>query len=64
MNDEEKNLIILFLSRQVKVGDPNNPDNMLGALVSKEHLAKVWLLTHRFAGTVLNFSGHRFCGIS
>ena len=64
MNDEEKNLIILFLSRQVKVGDPNNPDNMLGALVSKEHLAKVRLLTRRFAGDVLNFSGHRFCGIS
>ena len=25
----------------MKVGDPNDPSNMMGALVSKEHLAKV-----------------------
>ena len=31
----------LSLVREVKVGDPNNPNNMLGALVSKEHMAKV-----------------------
>jgi acyl-CoA reductase-like NAD-dependent aldehyde dehydrogenase len=28
-------------TKEVKVGDPNNPNNMLGALVSKEHMAKV-----------------------
>ena len=27
--------------REVKVGDPTDPDNMLGALVSKEHMEKV-----------------------
>lgn len=27
--------------RQIKVGDPSDPSNMMGALVSKEHLAKV-----------------------
>ena len=27
--------------RDIKVGDPNDPNNMLGALVSKEHMAKV-----------------------
>ena len=36
---------ILYLSptlfREVKVGDPKDPNNMLGALVSKEHMAKV-----------------------
>ena len=31
----------LLLLREIKVGDPNDPDNMLGALVSKEHMAKV-----------------------
>ena len=29
------------LLREIKVGDPKDPDNMLGALVSKEHMAKV-----------------------
>ena len=33
--------IPLSLVREVKVGDPNDPNNMLGALVSKEHMAKV-----------------------
>ena len=27
--------------REIKVGDPNDPNNMLGALISKEHMAKV-----------------------
>ena len=34
------NWLPLF-SREIKVGGPNDPDNMLGALVSKEHMAKV-----------------------
>jgi acyl-CoA reductase-like NAD-dependent aldehyde dehydrogenase len=29
------------MTKEIKVGDPNDPDNMLGALVSKEHMAKV-----------------------
>lgn len=31
----------LWLLRQVKVGDPKDSSNMMGALISKEHLAKV-----------------------
>ena len=27
--------------REIKVGDPNYSNNMLGALISKEHMAKV-----------------------
>jgi acyl-CoA reductase-like NAD-dependent aldehyde dehydrogenase len=36
-------LIFVFVShvRVVKVGDPSDASNMMGALVSKEHLAKV-----------------------
>ncbi len=34
-------LSIFANSRKIKVGDPNDPANMMGALVSKEHLAKV-----------------------
>ena len=30
-----------FPPRQVTVGDPNDPANKMGALVSKEHMAKV-----------------------
>lgn len=30
-----------FFSRNIKVGDPTDSNNMLGALISKEHLAKV-----------------------
>lgn len=32
---------IYLLSRQIKVGDPSDSSNMMGALVSREHLAKV-----------------------
>ena len=31
----------MYIYRQIKVGDPNDPSNMMGPLVSKEHLAKV-----------------------
>lgn len=34
--------VLHFISfRQIKVGDPTDPDNMMGALVSKEHWEKV-----------------------
>ena len=32
---------ILFSYRAIKVGDPEDPDNMLGAINTKEHYAKV-----------------------
>lgn len=31
----------LYAFRQIKVGDPTDPANMMGALVSKEHREKV-----------------------
>lgn len=34
-------LSFLFFFRKIKVGDPNEASNMMGALVSKEHMAKV-----------------------
>ena len=35
----------LYSCRAIKVGDPNDASNMMGALVSKEHLAKVRVYT-------------------
>lgn len=32
---------LLVIIRKVKVGDPSDGSNMMGALISKEHLAKV-----------------------
>lgn len=34
-------MYFFYQCRQIKVGDPSAPSNMMGALVSKEHLAKV-----------------------
>lgn len=36
----------LVLLRKLTVGDPNDENNKLGALISKEHLAKVKHLTY------------------
>ena len=35
------NVLCMIYVRNMKVGDPRNKDTQMGALVSKEHLAKV-----------------------
>lgn len=39
--ERERGIDYVFFSRNIKVGDPTDSNNMLGALISKEHLAKV-----------------------
>ena len=48
---------IFFSYRAIKVGDPEDPDNMLGAINTKEHYAKV--SSHFFVNAFIGCTCHR-----
>ena len=52
--------LLMIYYRNIKVGDPEDSNNMLGALNTKEHLAKV-CLTHYLHYQLIHIKGSVLC---